>query len=62
MNEMIIDNHYIALKLIEALFHKGLINKATYENVKAKNPEVLGASKPDSFLEMLERAKKADAV
>ncbi len=33
------DNHYAALKLIEALFKKGLINKETFENIKLKYPE-----------------------
>ena len=61
MSDIVIDNHYIALKLVEALYNKGLINNATFENVKAKYPDVLGAAKPDSFLAMLEKAKRAYA-
>jgi hypothetical protein len=29
-----IDNEYAALVLIEILYEKGLINKATYENIQ----------------------------
>jgi hypothetical protein len=29
-----IDNEYAALVLIEILFERGLINRATYENIK----------------------------
>ena len=31
--EIKIDEHYAALKLIEMLYNKSLINKATYENI-----------------------------
>ena len=33
------DNHFAALKLIEVLYNKGLVNKETFENVKQKYPE-----------------------
>lgn len=33
------DNHYAALKLIEALHKKKMINDATFENIKAHYPE-----------------------
>ena len=44
-----IDNHYAALKLIEALFHKGLINKETFENVKLKYPVGFDGEEKSSF-------------
>ncbi|MEF2798277.1 hypothetical protein [Hungatella hathewayi] len=34
MNETIIDRTYVCLKLIDMLYKKGLINEATYCNVK----------------------------
>lgn len=34
MNETIIDRTYVCLKLIDMLYKKGLINEATYFNVK----------------------------
>ena len=43
------DNHYAALKLIEALFQKGLINKETFENVKLKYPEGFYGEEMSSF-------------
>ena len=58
----VIDKRYAALKLIEALFYKGMVNKATFDNVKSRYPEVFLADKPDSFLEILEKTKKADAM
>ena len=54
MND-VIDKRYAALKLIEALFYKGMVNKATFDNVKSRYPEVFQADKPDSFLEILEK-------
>ncbi len=47
---MVIDNHYIALKLVEGLFRKGLVNSETFENVKATYPEAF-ASSGDSYWE-----------
>lgn len=34
MNETIIDRTYVCLKLIDMLYKKGLINEATYFDVK----------------------------
>ena len=34
MNETIIDRTYVCLKLIDMLYKEGLINEATYFNVK----------------------------
>lgn len=61
MND-VIDKRYAALKLIEALFYKGMVNKATFDNVKSRYPEVFQADKPDGFLEILEKTKMADAM
>lgn len=33
MDEMKIDSYYAALKMIEILLHKGLINQTTYANI-----------------------------
>ena len=33
MDEIIIDNHFAALKMIEILHQTGLINHATYTNI-----------------------------
>lgn len=33
MDEIIIDNHFAALKMIEILHQVGLINHATYSNI-----------------------------
>lgn len=33
MDEMIIDNHFAALKMIEILHQMGLINHATYASI-----------------------------
>ena len=33
MDEIIIDNHFAALKIIEILHQTGLINHATYANI-----------------------------
>ena len=43
------DNHYAALKLIDALFQKGLINKETFENIKLKYPEGFYGEEQSSF-------------
>lgn len=40
------DNHYAALKLIEALHKKKLINDATFENIKAHYPEGFPSGAP----------------
>ena len=61
MND-VIDKQYATLKLIEALFYKGMVNKATFDNVKSRYPEVFQADKPDGFLEILEKTKMADAM
>ena len=45
----IMDNHYAALRLIEALYKKGLINKETFENVKLKYPEGFYGEEKSSF-------------
>ena len=39
MEEIQFDSRYVALKLIEALHHKGMVNKETFDNVKEKYPE-----------------------
>jgi hypothetical protein len=44
MKKIVIDDHFIALKLVEGLFRKGLINPETFENVKTTYPEVFAAS------------------
>jgi len=44
MKKIVIDNHYVALKLIEGLFCKGIINKETFDNVKDMYPEVIATS------------------
>ena len=61
MND-VIDKRYAALKLIEALFYKGMVNKATFDNVKSRHPDVFHADKPDGFWEMLEIPKKTDEM
>lgn len=39
MEKIQIDNHFAAIKLIEILFERGLINQTTYINIlKAQNP------------------------
>ena len=44
MEEIQFDSRYVALKLIEALYHKGMVNKETFENVKEKYPEAFKTS------------------
>ena len=39
MNESIIDRTYVCLKLIDMLYKKGLVNEATYLNVKQTYPQ-----------------------
>ena len=39
MNETIIDRTYVCLKLIDMLYNKGLVNEATYRNVKQIYPQ-----------------------
>ena len=41
MNESIIDRTYVCLKLIDMLYKKGLVNEATYLNVKQTYPQKL---------------------
>lgn len=44
MKKIVIDDHFIALKLVEGLFRKGLVNSETFENVKTTYPEVFATS------------------
>lgn len=39
MYENVIDRTYVCLKLIHMLYAKGLINKATYLNIKKTYPQ-----------------------
>ena len=39
MKESIIDRTYVCLKLIDMLYNKGLVNEATYRNVKQPYPQ-----------------------
>ena len=44
MKKIEIDNRFVALKLVEGLFGKGLINSETFEKVKETYPEVFATS------------------
>ena len=47
MNEIKVDKNVAALKLIEILLEKGMINQATYTNiVKHANSHISQAAKP----------------
>lgn len=35
--------HFVAFKLVEGLYNKGLVDKETFEKVKAEYPEVFQA-------------------
>ena len=34
------NQQFVCLKLVEALYHKGLVDKETFEKIKADYPEV----------------------